>query len=310
MTNVLNIFQKYDKKIINSYLNKISKNKKLNHEFLFETFFGLSIIFNWIKAVLKIFLYRYQNKAAINLKENIDSDQRNEDLDRQSLPIDSNAFNKSDLFNSDAVRFVRNKTNIVEKTVSKITAISLSIKTNENKKSTFETTIDYPLYITSTLARNNNFLSQSKFNRNATKSEQFNKTSKLEKINNKVVDKHMKLEIDVDGSKKKIMFDKVKNLPLIHVRTFRQLREHFKITNKATNNFQKDPDEIDKFSLRNEANLEKMITVLSKGNISNLNRLTVLEFCKNLEKTNKSISLVNIKEKTKLIKSINKWNVK
>ncbi len=71
----------FSKNKINEYLNKIYKNKKLTDEYLKNDNSGIGIIFKWIKAALKVCLYKLQSKrnipTVINIKEETASDNNN-----------------------------------------------------------------------------------------------------------------------------------------------------------------------------------------------------------------------------------------
>jgi hypothetical protein len=53
---------KFSREKINNFLNRIYKNKRLSDEFLKNNTSGIGIIFKWIKATLKVCLYKLQVK--------------------------------------------------------------------------------------------------------------------------------------------------------------------------------------------------------------------------------------------------------
>ena len=301
-------FPQYNKKKINSYLNKISKNSNLNHDYLIETFPGLAVIFNWIKGILKIYLYKIQNNLSF-----LSKDKNIEDLNRVNELFPP--YNVVDLSKLDALKsqdkFKRNKVNALESSSIRIDD-PMTLKTNNNENFTIKSeeykkvlnnnqtnylSIQNNLYMTSTSSRNHQLISQ---NRKALITNSKNKTEmnlkSTKNVENPYIsEKFIKIDVDLKGNQKKAMLAKLKNLPLIHVRTFHQLREHFKMNNES--NTKSHIFDVDKFSLKNQSNLEKMINVLQKGNIGSLDRGTVLEFCKNIEKENKTLSSINFNKK-------------
>jgi len=71
----------FSKNKLNEYLNKIYKNKKLTDEYLKNDNSGIGIIFKWIKAALKICLYKLQIKRhsqnLMSIKEDVGTDNMN-----------------------------------------------------------------------------------------------------------------------------------------------------------------------------------------------------------------------------------------
>jgi len=55
-------YDKLDPDVINKFLNKISSKKEFESDYLRENFTSGFIVFNWIKCIMKIFLFKYQNK--------------------------------------------------------------------------------------------------------------------------------------------------------------------------------------------------------------------------------------------------------
>jgi hypothetical protein len=300
MRNITNSIPKYDKLKVNNYLNKISKNTNLNHEFLLETFPGLAYIFNWIKAIFKIYLYKLQNSLSFSSSEKkLEESDRVNDLFPPYTAID---LTKLDAFKK-PVKIKKNTMTTLESNYAKRSNV-ITLKSNneqftiksEEFKRTYEQDINQNLYLTAQFSRNPQVSSLKILNESRNKqnnTEKYFKTNRTDKSTSQVSEKIMKIDVDVNLNKKTMMLKNFKNLPLIHVRTFRQLREHFnpKFENKKRNS--SSPVDLETFSLKNPKNCEKMLVVLQKGNIGNLNRATVLEFCKNLEKLNDKLPTNN-----------------
>lgn len=297
MKNIFDDFPNYEKSKINSFLNKISKNTNLNHDYLIDTFPGLSVIFNWIKAIFKIYLYKIQNNLIAktaekgNKDDNIITDlfpssQKYLNLNKVDHLVTQEKSNRNITSSMKVINESRNcNINVKELTDN------MEIKSEEYKKTreTDRNERDNQFYITSLLSRNNvnvitsntNFFYQTNGFR---KRGQITKSSTDEKFKNNVKQKEIKIELNVDEKRKQAMLNNVHKLPLLHVRTFHQLRQYFNPKNgKKKETSSKSPVDLQKFSLKNPSNFEKMLRVLQKGNIGNLNRVTVLQFCKNID---------------------------
>jgi hypothetical protein len=71
-------YDKLDPDVINKFLNKISSKKEFESDYLRENFISGFILFNWIKCIMKIFLFKYQNKLLayqVNLQGNFQLNQ-------------------------------------------------------------------------------------------------------------------------------------------------------------------------------------------------------------------------------------------
>lgn len=302
MKNITEDTPAYEKNKINTFLNKISKNINLNHDYLMETFPGLAIIFNWVKAIFKIYLYRLQNNLITKVVENNKKEENPiADLFPSYKLINLNkldAFKSSNKIQRNMISsFKSNKESRNSLGRLKDFSDNLEIKSEEFKKTheTDKKEKENQFYITSIMSRNNenvitsdtNFFIQTNGFR---KRENNAKSDNQEKLNNQLKEKKIQIDINLQENHKQTMIKNFQNLPLIHVRTFHQLREYFNPSNKVKKNKSKSPLDLQKFSLNNTSNFEKMLRVLQKGNIGNLNRLTVLQFCKNIDNQNQMLN--------------------
>ena len=302
MKNITEDTPVYEKNKINTFLNKISKNINLNHDYLMETFPGLAVIFNWVKAIFKIYLYRLQSNLITKVVEN---------NKKEENPI-ADLFPSYKLINLNKLDAFKSPNKIQRNMISsfkskkesrnslgrlKDFSDNLEIKSEEfkNTHETDKKEKENQFYITSIMSRNNenvitsdtNFFIQTNEFR---KRENNAKSDNREKLNNQLKEKEIQIDINLQENHKQTMIKNFQNLPLIHVRTFHQLREYFNPSKKVKKNNSKSPLDLQKFSLNNTSNFEKMLRVLQKGNIGNLNRLTVLQFCKNIDNQNQMLN--------------------
>lgn len=304
MRNVTDNLPKYNKKKVNNYLNKISKQTNLNHDYLIETFPGLAYIFNWVKAIFKMYLYKLQHGLAFRETDKVETPERITDL----FPTHSNLdLNKLEALKNP--KQLKNTITTLESNYAKRNNL-ISLKTNNNENFTIKSE-EYKKTYEKDDATPNIYLTANPFSRNvnthshkiitlkttAKSSIHLNKTTKNEVTTKQVAEKEMKIDIDVAAQKKKTMLKNFKNLPMIHVRTFRQLREYFNPKLQEKEEVTKSPVDLDTFSLKHPRNFARMLAVLQKGNIGNLNRVTVMEFCKNIDKENETLIAKNRKKK-------------
>jgi hypothetical protein len=296
MRNITDEIPFYERSMINSYLNKISKNTNLNHEYLIDTFPGLAVIFNWVKAMFKIYLYKLQNNLINKTVEKINKeDEGITDMFPSYKFLNLNKIDtlkSNEKFNRNIISSMKgNKESRNSNKPVKDISDNLEIKSEEYKK-THETERiekDNQIYLTSIMSRNNENVITSNTNffykTNGTrKRDELTKSNNEEKLKTHVKEKEIKIELNVVENRRQTMINNFHNLPLIHVRTFHQLREYFNPNfGKKNEKSSKSPIDLQKFSLKNPSNFEKMLRVLQKGNIGNLNRVTVLQFCKNID---------------------------
>ncbi len=310
MRNITDDIPIYERSMINSFLNKISKNTNLNHDYLIDTFPGLAVIFNWVKAIFKIYLYKLQNNLINKTVERINKE---DEGITDMFPthkflnlnkIDTLKFHEKIGRNIISSMKVNKESRNSDKTIKDISD-NLEIKSEEYKKTheTERNEKDNQIYLTSIMSRNNenvitsntNFFYQTNEFRKRDKN---TKSSIEERLKNNVKEKEIKIEMNIEENRRQTMINNFQNLPLIHVRTFHQLREYFNPNiGKKKEKSSKSPIDLQKFSLKNPSNFEKMLRVLQKGNIGNLNRVTVLQFCKNIDDQKRSMKDTSTKKK-------------
>jgi len=348
---------KFSKSKINEYLNKIYKNKKLTDEYLKNDNSGIGIIFKWIKAALKVCLYKLQSKkntqdvirviddAQMNntIINNHNTNYNTKDKIPKFTKISGTINNKflgstsatlaqsgNNNFNlGDFIITNYKETNEAEEKINKIKSNNTGGNPNPSSGGGF--------YLTSLINHNNNNTSSSaNFNNKITlphisnlngnphvnnnnniysnsdttiKEEVNENTPKLQKRNIPILKRvcHKKdvgaeffqnLENLRELSSKNNLIEKynISSLPLLKLKTYHQLKRFFKSSSPkkaqpmVANNANIDnsqgsiiPNEIDKFSLRNPKNYEKIVNLLSLGKLKGIDDETFSMFVENMK---------------------------
>lgn len=337
----LNIFSKNK---INEYLNKIYKTKKLTDEYLKNDNSGIGVIFKWIKAALKVCLYKLQmkknhpNLIKINDEGGMDNTIMNHHNTNYNTKDKMTKFSKvsgtlnnkflgstsatlAQYTNSNLGNFVitnYKEPNDTDEKINKIKSNSIGGNPNPGSGSGF--------YLTSLNNNNKNALpnishpngtnNRGNYNNNiyncsdtTIKEEEHDNTPNLKKKNIPIIKRichkrdigsefFQNLENSREFASKNRLIEKynISSLPLLKFKTYHQLKRFFKSSSPkkarpaASTNAYFDnsngsiiPNDIDKFSLRNPKNYEKIVNLLSLGKLKGIDDETFSMFVENLK---------------------------
>jgi hypothetical protein len=281
-------YASFNQRMINCFLNKISKNKKFSEEFVRRNQGGISKFFRWVKAVLKIYIYKAQQK----IKKNSENENGNNNINHANNSHVS-------MFSSNAISRL-SKTEILEKKFHEEKIVKLKLRSdddslssvyeintrnssenNNNSKSSnnvFFTGVENPTQILKS-DRNSLNIQNTKRKKNE-KNENFTNFTNLKKKENKsplpivpdIKPKLMQLEFDYTKEKDKKESKTLDSLPFLQFKTFHQLRSYYEILKQEKDNINnKHFKDLEAISKKNQINTGNMINILAR------NRLKVLD---------------------------------
>lgn len=348
----------FSKNKINEYLNKIYKNKKLTDEYLKNDNSGIGIIFKWIKAALKVCLYKLQIKKNSQNLAKVDEDaQMNNSIINNNITNYntkdritkftkiSGTMNNKFLGSTSATlaQFSNNNFNLGDFVITNYKESNEAVeKTNIIKNNDLGGNTNPSsgggFYLTSMNHNNNNLsLNLNQNNKNSLpqisnangnthahfnnrnlhnnsdtiiKIEENENTPNTKKMNIPIIKRvcHQKdmtsqffqnLENSREFPSKNHLIEKynISSLPLLKFKTYHQLKRFFKSSSPrkarvaAVSNANIDnshdgsivPNDIDKFSLRNPKNYEKIVNLLSLGKLKGIDDETFGMFVENMK---------------------------
>ena len=305
MTNCnLNIFSRNK---INDYLNKIYKNKKLTDEYLKNDLSGIGIIFKWIKAALKVCLYKLQIKKSytfLNSKE--ERDEYNNYL------INNQTKDKITKFSKLGVTKIQGSSTItsncfINNNLADLIVTNYKETTEAEEKIPIKSKLGGGFYLTAVNQKNSLPLINSQTNNiqvsiksdNSIKEEEYEDKSiqQIPKKNIPIIKRacHQKSLNFFDQNsyenstnvkyKQQVEKYNISSLPLVKFKTYNQLKRYFKSISptKSTRNGTNIQEDIDKLSLRNPKNYEKIVNILSLGQIKRIDDETFNAFLDNMK---------------------------
>jgi hypothetical protein len=244
----------FNKRNINFHLNKISKNKILSNESN-KLPDGILKIFRWVKSILKIYLYKYQEKKA---KENDE---------RLRSKFSSNEFSKYD----------------IDKIEEKVINLQLTGEKFKNIKNKLSENFN--------IEKNSNIFFtgigeiQVKKENKKTKEEL---RHPLPKIKNKI----LKLKFDSTKERDRRERKTLLSLPFLKNKTFHQLREFYEMLKKENRKIEeKHFEELSKLSYKNPINANKVINFLSVNKSKDINDDLMTMFLNNQKKDEEIIRI-------------------
>jgi hypothetical protein len=268
-------YKNFNKRTINFHLNKISKNKVLSSE-SYKLRDGILKIFRWVKSILKIYLYKYQEKQAKENEERIRS------------KFSSNQFSINDI------------EKIQEKVINlQLTGDKFKYKLNqnfhkenkENNSNFFFTGIEeIPVKI-----------QENKNNIEFSQLDQLDRLGQIGQLNHplpKIKNKVLKLKFDATREKKMREKKTLLSLPFLKNKTFHQLRDFYEMLKGENKKIdEKHFEELGKFSYKNPANSNKVINFLSANKSKNINDDLMSMFLNSMKKDEEVIRIRGFKTK-------------
>jgi hypothetical protein len=261
-------YKSFSSKMINNFLNKISKNKKFNAMFFSEEN-GISKVYKWIKAVLKICLYKIQNKdkETIKLKEpNI----------IKNINYTINSIHSTNRFSK------LSKTDIIGERKNKVVEIKLDQMT---RKSSVEDGLNSMMSMFNSNRSSNVFCTAISKNTSQIYSikKEYKKPSLVEPILPVVKKKVVKLNVNVIEDKIKKEEKTLDQLPLLRYKTYNQLRKFFdRLRNDRNKRTNDEYDDLEEFKEKNQLDMEKIITILNREQLKRVDSKKLEKFINNL----------------------------
>lgn len=282
-------YANFNQRMVNCFLNKISKNKKFSEEFVRRSHGGISKFFRWVKAVLKIYIYKIQQKLK---KKSIES------IANQTNNIGNHSH--VSMFSSNAISRM-NKSEILEKKFHEEKIVKLKLRSDDDSlSSVYEIEANNTKTMNSSenniniksKSSNNNNLFFTGVENNPNNSNNQNPVLKLEKtpkikykenirkkqnsspllVVPEIKPKIMKLDFDFTKNKEKKETKTLESLPFLEMKTFHQLRSYYEILKQEKENINnKHFRDLEAISKKNQISHNNMINILAR------NRLKVID---------------------------------
>ena len=263
-------FDKYEPFMINKFLNKISSKDEFENNYLKDKFEIGYIIYSWIKPVIKIYMYKYQNNE-INFEKHSHSEYKEKKVLTNSKNLTNSSVNHNNDQSQNSSKVIKNcivsnshsisnynqfelikptmkskfysnldtKQSINSPKFSKqIDSNKISIKDNfKSLNSIGFSDVSVPVNIKSKLLtkeKENFYLTQmtKKHSKIRFNSNKTNYEREIEAELKKYPNKEIKIDYNFSKDKNE-KADKIQDIPLLYIRTFGQLRTHFNV-NKSS----------------------------------------------------------------------------